>query len=156
MSASYYVTDHWTGEDYGNASVHPNYRENPIVTGSWKPVTAVTLTAHAYNGRLSGVEYAAAVAKSRYSEPDSDAPDMELTGTYAGQATSSIDALSVLANQQQGLAKAMHHDMYALQRNDAGSYRAIILVQMRSDPSAQYYASHRGYIPAISGRTMQP
>ncbi|MCP4090363.1 MAG: hypothetical protein GY746_11300 [Gammaproteobacteria bacterium] len=156
MSASYYVTDHWTGEDYGSVSVHPNYRENPIVEGSWQGIYAVQVAAHQLNGRMSADEIFAGMALGRYSEVDSDAPDPEEMATSKGHTTAVADGLSVVANQQSGITKFQHIDSYFLQKNDVGNYRVIIMVQYGGVLPGMHYQTITGRHPANPGFHLRP
>ncbi|MCP4089014.1 MAG: RHS repeat-associated core domain-containing protein [Gammaproteobacteria bacterium] len=144
MGPYYFVMDYWYGEDYVNVNVHPNYRQNPVLPGSWQDIYQVQVPASVLNGRMEAQEIFAGIALGRYEEIDSDAPDPQEMGTSKGHIDSVADGLSVVANQQAGITKFFHKDTYFLQRSMSNNYRVIIMVQYNGAVPGQNYITASG------------
>jgi len=136
LDAPYVVTDFWWGEDYGNVSVAPNARENPVVEGTWK-----TVDVNQARGRQNLDEFLIGIVMGQSGAPASPAPDPDELGTSVGQISSAVDIVGMIGYGLHGASQMRHTDTFMLQRSESDNYRLIITTTYEGNPYSTFYVS---------------
>ena len=136
MDAAYTVMDYWWGEDYGNVSVHPMYRQNPVVPGSWR-IVGSTLA----KGLRTRTEFWAGFAMGQGYAPETLPLTSGELGTPPGRIAASVDLIGMIGYGMYGVGQMRHADAFTLQQSDSDQYRLIIMTNYALNPGQSYYVT---------------
>ena len=143
MVAYYTIEDYWWGEDYGNVTMSPYHRQDPLIPGSWQIVSGMNLP-----GRRTRTEFWAGFVMGQSNSPPSLAPDPALAGTPQGTTDAAVDILGMVGYGLFGAEQMRHTDSFYLQRSDSDDYRLIIITTyaLNADQSMYVSADQKGGI----------